>query len=243
MYDSPEAAARRIPELRELSKLISASPDVSKLLQDRNLVATIFAPNNAAVEGALEYVTANFPNMTTAQLAEMGIIDGLLQYHVTAGNASLTADRLRNNMKLTMLNQEPTTIIKRAAGGARHLLQAKESVFIRSNTNQTVPVVDGPYQGGKAIIHVIDGVLIPASLANDYNMTDIPGASNDTMEEPAAGADNDTVLEPPTASTTRSGAADTTAPAPSPAPQPKSSAGAAVASLLAVPTLLAVLML
>jgi hypothetical protein len=90
---------------------------------------------------------------------------------------------------------------------------------------------------------VIDGVLIPASLANDYNMTDIPGASNDTMEEPAAGADNDTVLEPPTASTTRSGAADTTAPAPSPAPQPKSSAGAAVASLLAVPTLLAVLML
>jgi hypothetical protein len=47
MYDSPEAAARRIPELRELSKLISASPDVSKLLQDRNLVATIFAPNNA----------------------------------------------------------------------------------------------------------------------------------------------------------------------------------------------------
>jgi hypothetical protein len=41
----------------------------------------------------------------------------------------------------------------RAAGGARHLLQ-EESIFIRSNTNQTVPVVDGPYQGGKAIIHV-----------------------------------------------------------------------------------------
>lgn len=47
LYDSPEAALGRIPELRELSKLVSASPAVTKLLQDKNLVATIFAPNNA----------------------------------------------------------------------------------------------------------------------------------------------------------------------------------------------------
>lgn len=66
-----------------------------------------------AVKGALEYVNTNFPNMTTAELADMGIIDSLLQYHVTAGNAALTSDRLRNGMKLTMLNKEPTTIIKR----------------------------------------------------------------------------------------------------------------------------------
>lgn len=90
-------------------------------------------------------------------------------------------------------------------------------------------------------IQVIDGVLIPASLAANYSMTDIPGASNDTTAEPAD-ADNATALEP-TATGTRAGAADTTAPGPSPAPKPKSSAGAAVASLLAVPTLLAVLML
>jgi hypothetical protein len=89
---------------------------------------------------------------------------------------------------------------------------------------------------------VIDGVLIPASLAANYSMTDIPGASNETVEEPAAGADNETVLEP-AANSTRAGAADTTEPAPSPAPKAKSSAAAAVASLLAMPTLLAVLML
>lgn len=50
-FDSPEAAAQKIPELRELSKLISASPAVSKLLKDKNLVATIFAPNNAVSAG------------------------------------------------------------------------------------------------------------------------------------------------------------------------------------------------
>lgn len=66
-----------------------------------------------AVTGALEYVQTNFPNMTSAELAEMGILDGLLEYHVTAGNAALTSDRLKNGTKLTMLNKEPVTIIKR----------------------------------------------------------------------------------------------------------------------------------
>jgi hypothetical protein len=46
MFDSPVAATEKIPELKELSKLIKASPNVTKVLSDKNLVATIFAPNN-----------------------------------------------------------------------------------------------------------------------------------------------------------------------------------------------------
>lgn len=65
-----------------------------------------------AVKAALAYVNSAFPNVTTAELSEMGIIDGLLQYHVTAGNAALTSDRLKPNMALTMLNKEKTTIVK-----------------------------------------------------------------------------------------------------------------------------------
>jgi hypothetical protein len=45
-YDSPKAAAERIPELKELNRLVTASPAVTKLLKDKDLVATIFAPNN-----------------------------------------------------------------------------------------------------------------------------------------------------------------------------------------------------
>jgi hypothetical protein len=66
-----------------------------------------------AVKGALEYLTTNFPNMTVKELGEMGIIDSLLQYHVTAGNAALTSDRLKNGMKLTMLDGSPITLIKK----------------------------------------------------------------------------------------------------------------------------------
>lgn len=66
-----------------------------------------------AVKGALEYLNTNFPNMTTKELAEMGIVDSLLTYHVTAGNAALTSDRLRNGMKLTMMDGNPITIIKK----------------------------------------------------------------------------------------------------------------------------------
>lgn len=80
----------------------------------------------------------------------------------------------------------------------------------------------------------MDGVAIPDGLAQNYSMTGIPGAGNETVEEPA-GADNETSAE---ANATTPGA-----PAPAPAPAPKSSAGVAVASLLAVPTLLAVLLL
>lgn len=39
-------------------------------------------------------------------------------------------------------------------GGRRHLLQAADSWFIRTNTNQSVAITDTNYQGGKAIIHV-----------------------------------------------------------------------------------------
>jgi len=266
LFATPDDAAKQIPELRELSKLISASPAVSKLLKDKNLVATIFAPNNAAVKAALAYVNSAFPNVTTKELGEMGIIDSLLQYHVTAGKAALTSDRLKANQKLTMLNNETTTIVKAAAAAAagpgRRLLQVDEEPAvnasssasaatwaIRSNTNQTVPIQDVNYQGGKAIIHIIDGVLIPDSLAKNFSLTDIPGASNETLAEAPAPGANDTAAEPAAAggdNRTGPGPVDasvTKGPSPSPAPAPKSSAGTVVASLLAVPTLLAVLML
>lgn len=141
-------------------------------------------------------------------------------------------------------------LVCRAAGaagtGGRRLLQAEDaSLFIKTDSNQSVPITDANYQGGKAIIHIIDGVLIPASLAGNYSLADIPGASNATSEETAAEPDtvgaNET--EPATAANDTSAAGGAGAPAPAPAPAPKSSAGTAVAALLAAPALLAVLML
>ena len=45
-YDSPKAAAERIPELRELNKLVAASPAVEKLLKDKGAAAR--SPGNSS---------------------------------------------------------------------------------------------------------------------------------------------------------------------------------------------------
>jgi hypothetical protein len=46
-YESPDAAAKAVPQLRELSRLIAASPNVTRVMKNKDLVTTIFAPNNA----------------------------------------------------------------------------------------------------------------------------------------------------------------------------------------------------
>lgn len=63
-----------------------------------------------AIKAALKYVSANFPNLTTSELADVGILDALLQYHVS-GKAAISSDKLKNGQKLTMLNGETTTIV------------------------------------------------------------------------------------------------------------------------------------
>jgi hypothetical protein len=118
------------------------------------------------------------------------------------------------------------------ADGSRRLLQ-DAPISIKSNTGQKFAVSASNVQGGASIIHVIDGVLIPKSMAEAFNLTTVPGATAESMaaaetEAPTAEAPNATVAAPAGAT---------------PPPAPKSSAGTAVATLLALPTLLAVLML
>lgn len=85
-------------------------------------------------------------------------------------------------------------------------------------------------QGGKCIIHVIDGVLVPQALLDQYNITNtaqLPGveATNATTGAAAGSTSRDVTSSPATS-----------APA-------KSSAATAAAALLAVPALLAAVML
>jgi hypothetical protein len=86
-------------------------------------------------------------------------------------------------------------------------------------------------------VQVIDGVLIPASLAANYSLADVPGATNITAEETTA-------AEPTGAATGTKGPAEAPATTTPPSSPPsKSSAGTVAAALLAAPVLLAVIML
>ena len=57
---------------------------------------------------AIEFVT-NATSADAATLAEMGVVEQLLRYHVTEG-AAVLLDRLKNEQKLTMLDGNKTTI-------------------------------------------------------------------------------------------------------------------------------------
>lgn len=74
MYKTPAAAASEIAELSELSKLVEASPAVSKLLSDEDLVATIFAPNNDVswLRGQRNYPTASQDGLLVGWLHTLG---------------------------------------------------------------------------------------------------------------------------------------------------------------------------
>jgi hypothetical protein len=67
-------------------------------------------PPPQAVKAAIAALNETQPGIDAKTLAEAGVLDSLLQYHVTEG-AALTADRLKDNMTLTMLNKEKTTIV------------------------------------------------------------------------------------------------------------------------------------
>lgn len=66
-----------------------------------------------AVVAAVEYV-ANATGVDAATLAELGVVDQLLSYHVAPG-AALVMERLVNGQVLTMLDGNTTTIVTCAA--------------------------------------------------------------------------------------------------------------------------------
>jgi hypothetical protein len=108
-------------------------------------------------------------------------------------------------------------------GGARRLLQlSNETFFISTDSNQKVGIQSGNIQGGRSILHVIDGVLVPRALLEQYNISTagLPGFSADLANSTLANS-TAAVL---------------------PATPAKSAAGATAAALLSIPALLALLL-
>lgn len=219
-FSSPLFAIQQVPELEELAQLAAGS-NAAALLSNKTLVSTIFAPNNQAVNSAVDYIeTATGVDIST--LTEMGVVEQLLAYHVAPG-AALAMDRLVGGQELTMLDGNMTTISTGMVGGARRLLQlSNETFFISTDSNQKVGIQSGNIQGGRSILHVIDGVLVPRALLEQYNISTagLPGFSADLANSTLANS-TAAVL---------------------PATPAKSAAGATAAALLSIPALLALLL-
>ncbi len=106
---------------------------------------TVFAPTNAAF-GKLPAGTVD----TLVKPENKATLTKILTYHVVSGK--LNASALRDGQKLTTVQGERLTVVKR--GGMVHIRDAKggEAMVTIADVNQS-----------NGVIHVVDTVLMPAA--------------------------------------------------------------------------------
>jgi uncharacterized surface protein with fasciclin (FAS1) repeats len=119
---------------------------------------TLFAPN----EAAFEYTFDKYPGSDAALLDNVDALTTVLSYHVLVGE-NLAGDIPVGTTKVTMLNGESLSIIKKCQDNHK---PETCTVQLKDGTDDlaTVTVADNKARNG--VIHVIDKVLIPPSLAD-----------------------------------------------------------------------------
>ena len=129
---------------------VASAAGLTQALSDSNLQATVLAPDNNAFSTLLTQL-----NLTADQLiANQDLVRVILSYHLIP-NQALTAQELSNGQVLpTADDSETLTVVK---GGS-------SVSFKPSGPNAPNAQVIGPnIKAGKAIVHIIDHVLIPAN--------------------------------------------------------------------------------
>merc|ERR1712130_1016931 len=112
------------------------------LLSDPDLVATVFAPSNAAFEA---YLTAN-------ELLASEDLASILQFHVVPDVAAQSSSLTNGQTVPTVLGPDLTISVDGS------------TVTVSGGTN-TATVTTPDVAAGQAIVHIIDAVLIPPSAA------------------------------------------------------------------------------
>lgn len=114
-------------------------------IADPNFEATIFAPTNWAFEVALVKLRISPAQLWTDKTA----LTNLLSYHTVLGKA-LSAGDLKDGQQLTTASQHHLTVkVDKVAG-----------TFIQGG-KESAKVVAADIKAGKAVIHVVDAVLVP----------------------------------------------------------------------------------
>lgn len=177
--------------------------ELDPVLGVSNLTATVFAPSDAAFQKLADSTDPAVQEI----LANKEKLALVLKYHVVPG-ATIGSSRVKTMVQGTKNGLLP---FKSLEGEKVNATLDGDSLLING-----VKVSGSDVQGGKTMIHTIDEVLIPPSLAS------VAGATNATSK--------DIPIESP-------------APATSGAPAPSSgAAGVAATMLLAVPAIMAALL-
>lgn len=112
-----------------------------------DFVGTVFAPTNEAFDKAAQMAQKLGVQLSLDTLKE------ILLYHVINGTVATAAD-LTDGEPLETLGGETLTV--KLEGG---------KVYLLDKNNDEIEVVTPDVPAGDAIVHVIDGVLLPIALA------------------------------------------------------------------------------
>lgn len=151
-YESVAAAAAGNAPLSALLELVAADPTVAAALSDVDAMVTVFAPTNAAFESLLSALGTTLNDLKGSAVARR-----VLQAHVVVGRPLRSTDLSEGDNLATTL--EGGELVVTARNGA---------VTVRGASNASpASVVSANIAAGKGVVHVVDGVLLPAGLELD----------------------------------------------------------------------------
>lgn len=133
-------------DVHYLAKAVAAA-GLWKTLADKKLEATAFAPTDDAFEALFSQLSMNFSDIA----ADPALLTEVLSYHLVPG-AALKASDLENNMKLDTALEGKKLKIK---------VSNKGSLAVMTVAGQKAKVVAADLHAGKAVVHVVDMVLLP----------------------------------------------------------------------------------
>lgn len=140
---SVAAVALSEPDLSLLVEALSAA-DLVDALSDPESVLTVLAPVNSAFTSLLDSL-----DLDDLSAIPLDLLTMVLEYHVIAG-AALEASQLTDGETLTPINGVPLEVELTDDGGVKF-------VGLGTSANVLIPNI----KAGKAVIHVIDDVLLP----------------------------------------------------------------------------------
>jgi len=147
--------------------VLAAGPDFVTMLNDTELVGTLFAPINWAWEQVLTRL-----NMTAEDLfADKELLSTLLKYHFDP-EAALEADSLENGQNIsTALEGQQIVVYK-----------PRDILRLGTTSGKKVRVVDADLAAGNVLVHTVKNVLWPAT-----SLVDLPDPTGDCVHTVAQG--------------------------------------------------------
>lgn len=138
-------AAKGTPDLSTLATAVEAA-NLTALLDDPALVATVFAPTNKAFAAALNALDASADELLT----NTDLLTEILAYHVVVGAAAKAKD-VKSGMELETANGDAVTV--ELVG---------KNVMLKTVSGGNATVIKPDITACKSVVHVIDSVLVPS---------------------------------------------------------------------------------